>query len=327
MKKRVARYQKAGQKAAQWLLGLQHDDGSFTGADFREDVYHKIPYSFSMVGYVPQAHRLLEWVKEHDLQDSGELRHYYSPNVMQVYKDAWIIHGAQRLGRFDISYPVMNFMLPSQAPCGGFPCEGRDEERVWSVTTAWCGHAALYMGRLDVARKAGDCLQQMIAQQPDETKHYFFMTLDGKLITPEIDADAQAIDAFVDATQPNQLYWEVGITMIFLGHLYQATGAAEYLQTATSFFEFNLRCRDDVFAHPNSAKNGLGAAIYYSLTRDKRARDAACRLADFLVATQEPAGGWRYEQEDDTLTIRIDHAAEYNIVLHTISSILAVMDA
>jgi len=323
MKKRVARYQKAGQKAVQWLLGLQRDDGSFTGPDFTEDVYHKTPYSLSMAGYFPQAHRLLAWVKENDLQDSGELRHYYSPNVMQVYKDAWMLHGAQRLGRFDISYPVMNFIMTFQAPCGGFPCEGRDEQQVRSLTTAWCGHAALYMGRLDVARQAGDCLQQVIAQQPDEMKHYFFMTLDGKLITPETDADAEAIDA----TQPDQLYWEVGVPMIFLGHLYQATGAAEYLQALTSLFEFNLRCCDDGFAHGNSGKNGLGAAIYYSITGDKRARDAACRLADFLVATQEPAGGWRYEHEPDTLTYRIDHAAEYNIWLQEISSILAAMDA
>ena len=323
MKKRVARYQKAGRKAAQWLLGLQHDDGSFTGPDFGEDVYHKTAYSLSLAGYFPQAHRLLEWVKENDLQDSGELRHYYSPNVMQVYKDAWMLHGAQRLGRFDISYPIMNFMATFQAPCGGFPCEGRDEQQVRSLATCFCGAAALYMGRLDVARKAGDCLRQMTAQQPDEMKYYFFMTLDGKLITPEIDADAQAIDA----TQPNQLYWEVGAPVVFLGRLYQATGAAEYLQTATSVFEFNLRCRDDVFAHGNSGKNGLGAAIYYSITGDERARDASCRLADFLVATQEPAGGWRYEQEDDTLTIRIDHAAEYNIWLQEISSILAARDA
>ncbi|MBC7287569.1 MAG: hypothetical protein H5T86_05890, partial [Armatimonadetes bacterium] len=243
----------------------------------------------------------------------------YSPGRMQVYKDAWACIGAHRLGRFDLSYPVMSFIESFQAPCGGFPCEGRGDPWVRSLTTAWAGHAALYLGREETARRAGDCLLRMIEQQPEPEKFYFMMSLDGRLATPQWTSHCPCIDA----TKPAQHYWEAGIAIILLSRLYQATAEDKYLAGATELFQFKLRCQPDAFAHGNAGKDGLGAAIYFTVTGDERAKDAACSEADFLCETQLHDGSWRFDYEPDNLVIKLDHAAEYNIWLQEIAAALA----
>lgn len=85
---RLERYRSVGRRAAEYLLAHQRPNGAFTGDDFPEDVYHKNAYFLAVAGYVAEAHKLLDWVREHNLTDTGELRHYYSPGRMQVYKDA-----------------------------------------------------------------------------------------------------------------------------------------------------------------------------------------------------------------------------------------------
>ncbi|MFQ6099228.1 MAG: hypothetical protein ACE5O2_15960, partial [Armatimonadota bacterium] len=162
MTERIQVYRRAGRKAARYLIKHQRPNGAFIDEGFREDVYHKNCYSLSVAGFWSEAHRLATWVRDNELRPSGELLHCYSPGRMQVYKDAWMLHGVHRLARFEISYPLMDWIATFQAPCGGFVCEGREDAWVRSLTTAWCGVAALYVGRLDVAHRAGNCLLQML---------------------------------------------------------------------------------------------------------------------------------------------------------------------
>jgi hypothetical protein len=71
--------------------------------------------------------------------------------------------------------------------------------------------------------------------------------------------------------------------------------------------------------------SSLAAAIHYLNTGDTRARDAVYTCLDFLLETQYPEGGWRGENEPNTLLIYIDHAAEYNVWIQEDVSILAAM--
>lgn len=322
MDHRIEAYRAAGRKAALFQIAHQRPDGGLTGDDYQEDVYHKSVYSLAVAGFWTEAHRLAGWIWRHDLQASGELRHYYSPGCQQVYKDAWMIHGLHRIGRFDLSYPVMDHLEHFQMPCGGFPMNDRADPYARALTTAWCGVAALYLGRLEVARRAGYCILQMHEQQPEEGRWYYLMLPDGRLVTPTLSDRAECIDA----AHTDQCYWEVGIAIQLLCRLRMATGEERYTQVAKRLFEFNLSCQPDGFAHANSGKNGLGAALLYLITGDPRARDAACREGDFLVETQEEEGGWRFPQERDYLVTRLDHAAEYNIWLQEIANVLASMD-
>ena len=316
MKEKIELYQETGKKAVRYQLEYQLPDGGYIWDGYATDAYHKQAYSWSMAGYVEEAHKLLTWVKDNTMLPDGELETYNG----DIYKYAWFFQGAHRLGRFDLSYPVMSFLLSCQAPCGGLPIlAGANALR--SLSTCWTGVGAIYFGRLDVAQKAAEWAISVLHQQPEEDKFYFQTTRYGELITGD-DPGAECIDT----GQPKQAYWEVGLPLQLMCRLYQATGIKKYLGFAKQFFEFKLRCHEDRFSYVGSGKSSLGAALYYLLTGDERAKEAAITFADFLVETQYPEGGWRDETEPDTILIYIDHAAEFNVWLQEISAALQAGD-
>jgi len=259
-----------------------------------------------LFGYFSQAHRLLNWVKENTLEGDGQLKDYNG----EIYKHTWFFQGAHKLKRFDLSYPVMSFILSCQAPCGGFPHFAGDE-LIRSLATAWTGVSALLFGKLDVAEKIAKCCISMLEQQPREDRFYYQMTRDGKLATEKEYPEAE----FIDTTKTMQCYWEVGFSLILMCKMYQVTGDKSYLEHAGRLLDFKLRCQEDAFAYWGSGKSSLGAALYYSLTGDERAIDAVFRWCDFLVKTQFPDGSWHYDDEPDELLTRIDHAAGLNVWL------------
>lgn len=314
MDDKITCYQQAGLKAVQYQLQYQREDGCYIWEGYANDAYHKQAYSWALAGEVEPAHRLLTWIQRNTLQSNGQLKDYNG----DCYKHSWFFQGAHRLGRFDLSYPVMRFLKSCQMPCGGLPHFAGDPY-MRSLATCCTGLSALYFGDLDMARTIGECAISMLEQQRDEGKFYYRMTPDGKLVTPDVSAE----DALcIDVTKPKQDYWEVGLPLQLMCRLYQATGEERYMGYARRFFEFKLRCYADNFSYVGSGKSSLGAAVYYLITGDQSAREAAMRFCDFLVATQCPEGGWRDEDEPDILLIYIDHAAEFNVWLQEIAAII-----
>lgn len=318
MSDRIGVYQQVGIKAVEYQLKYQLPDGGYIWEGYADDAYHKQPYSWAIGGFVEPAHRLLTWVRDKTLQPDGQLAAYNG----DCYKLSWFFQGAHRLGRFDLSYPVMSFLLSCQAPCGGLPHFAGDKY-LRSLATCWTGVSAVYCGRLDVAQRAAEWAISVLEQQPEEGKFYFRTTRDGRLVTPEIDP-AGALH--IDVTKPKQDYWEVGLPLQLMCRMFQATGNRKYLDYARRFFEFKLICFEDRFTYVGSGKSSLGAAQYYLLTGDRRAREAAVSFAEFLVDTQYPEGGWRDEGEPDILLIYIDHAAEFNIWLQELCALLPAGD-
>ncbi len=107
-------YLKAAQKGSEWLVSKQQEDGSITKAE----VYYKAPYALSVTGRALEANKLINWIKTDVLQDNGDLN-------QNTYKNSWIVQGAHRLARFDVSLPGMGYILQTQAPCGGFCVDER----------------------------------------------------------------------------------------------------------------------------------------------------------------------------------------------------------
>ncbi len=316
MKDRIKLYQATGLKAVEYQLSHQQPDGGYIWDGYADDAYHKQAYSWSVAGHFDAAHRLLNWVRDNTLLPDGELKAYNG----DIYKYSWFFQGAHRLGRFDLSYPVMNLLLSCQAPCGGFPCRP-EAPYLQSLATCWSGVSAIYCGRLDVAQRAAEWAISMLNQQPDDTKFYFRTTRYGRLATPDLVPEAEALH--IDTTKPKQWYWEVGLPLQLMCRLYLATGMKKYLNFAWRFFEFKERCYEDAFSFVGSGKSSLGAGLLYLITGEERAREAACSFCDFLVETQYPEGGWRDEDEPDIPLIYIDHAAEFNVWLQEVSSCLA----
>jgi len=319
LEERLKRYREVALKAVEFTIKFQLPDGGYIWEGYVKDAYHKQGYSWLLAGRLREGHRLMDWARRNTLQPDGQLKDYRG----DVYKQTWFFLSAHRLGRIEISYPVMSFLLSTQAPCGGFPRFAADEQ-VRSVSTSWMGMAALNFGNLDVAQKAARCCISMLDQQPREDRFYFLMTKDGKLVTEKEDPKA----LFIDTTKPKQKYYEVGIPMMLMCRLHQVTGDSSWLDQARRFFDFHFTCYKDSFAHVGSGKSALAAAIYYSITGDEEARDAAFQFCDFLVETQLPDGSWiDRETEPDELLYYVDHAAGFNIWLQEIAMTLEGVEA
>jgi len=295
-------YLKAAQRGSEWLASKQQEDGSITEAE----VYYKAPYALSVTGRALEANKLISWIKTDVQQDNGDLNH-------NTYKNSWIVQGAHRLARFDVSLKGMSYILQTQASCGGFCVTNDTSQIVEPIYTAWGGLCTVYTGYLGNARKAGDCFIEIVRQQPDEMKFYYNMTADGELLTNS---------GFVDATKPKQIYYNPGISMIFLTRLYMATLEEKYLSAAREIFAFTLRCASDAYQTPPSGKSGLGCALLYDITGDVQARDKAMELADYLVEIQHPDGAWGFSLNDAFETL-VDITAEFTVFTTEIAAILA----
>ena len=315
MDKRFQPYREMGLKAAAFTMLKQQPDGGYVWEGFVKDAYHKQPYSWGVSGLHAPAHRLLNWVKQNTLLPEGGLKDYNG----DVYKQSWFFQGCHRIGRFDISYPIMRFLLSCQRPCGGFPHFKRDPV-CRSMATAWVGISALYFGRLDVAEKVAEWCIRLLDQQAKE-KFFFQTANDGKLLTDDTDPKGQ----FIDFAKPNQAYWELSLPWMLMGRMYMATGKKEFLDHAEEFLDIHLRFYKDRFSWVGSGKSSLAATIHYLNTGDTRARDGVHEFLAFLLKTQHPEGGWRGETEPDIPLIYIDHAAEFNVWIQEDVNLLEAM--
>ena len=116
-------------KAVDFQLGFLGEDGSYIWDGYVSDAYHKQAYSWNLVGNNEEAHRLLTWIRDTRLRPDGSLILTDDPNDtvnnVDLYKHSWTCQGAHRLGRFDVSYPIYQFIKTCERPCGGFRCSAR----------------------------------------------------------------------------------------------------------------------------------------------------------------------------------------------------------
>lgn len=316
MNKDLQHFREMGLRAAHFSMKHQQSDGGYIWEGFVKDAYHKQPYSWGVSGFYAPVHRLLNWVKKNTLMPTGGLKDYNG----DVYKQAWFFQGCHRAGRFDISYPIMEFLLSCQRPCGGFPHFEKDAVcRV--LPAAWMGVAALYCGRLDVAERVADWCVRVLEQQPDTGRFYYQTDDDGRLLTGNTEPRGECIDFGA----PQQPYWEIGLPWMLMGRLYQATGRHEYLGLAARFFEVHLKCHEDRFTHTGSGKSSLAAAVHFLNTGDERAREAVLAFLTRLAETQLPQGSWLPRGAPDAPLYHIDAAAEFNVWIQEDVNILEAM--
>ena len=177
----------SARRAARWIVAQQKPDGSFFDAEAGIGGYYKVPYALAASGYVPEAVRLLSWVRAHNFTPAGDFRGPSRKATLgfhddwPTYGNAWLIQGAHRLGQFDLSFRGAEFLLGLRAPCGGFQALDGGQPLVDSLSASWAGLAELTVGNLDVAGAAAACVERLVTQQTDPTRFYFRMTPEGKL--------------------------------------------------------------------------------------------------------------------------------------------------
>lgn len=318
---------KAIRNAVDFQLGFMGKDGCYDWPGYAHDAFHKQAYSWNLVGNNEEAHLELTWVRDTRLRPDGSLILTEDPNDtvnnVDLYKHAWTCQGAHRLGRFDVSYPIYNFIKTCERPCGGFPLQ-RAMEFCRAMTTGWCGVTAIYFNDLDLAKRCADWCLSVQQQNTDPGKYYFMTDDEGKIVKEDKGGE------FIDITKTKQCYWEVGFCMLLFDRLYQVTGDKKYLEPVGKWLDFLFTCREDVWQYWGSGKAALGAAMYYSFTGDERGIEAACGFIDFVVREQvkiadkdgKYAGGFWFDDEPDILLIYVDHAACFSgWVLDSISYI------
>ena len=163
---------KAIRRAVDFQLGFLQPDGCYVWDGYAPDAFHKQAYSWNLVGNNEEAHLQLTWIRDHRMRPDGSLILTEDPddtvNNVDIYKHAWTCQGAHRLGRFDVSHPIYNFLKTCAKPCGGFPLQ-RAMPLARTMTTAWVGITALYFNDMDAAPTGASGCRPPSQTPPDTT--------------------------------------------------------------------------------------------------------------------------------------------------------------
>ncbi|MGV7222927.1 MAG: hypothetical protein ACQ9MH_15535 [Nitrospinales bacterium] len=304
----LEKYRKFAYESAQWLANRQNLDGSIDPAeDGLIDVFYKIPTALALNGFTDKAERLLEFVLNRNMTLDGDFPEprgfgWYS-TVHYPYQNGYLIMAAQRLGRFDISYPAAKFLITQQDSkhFGVYSSRVSLGERGESdtVSTSISGLSWVFTGNLEPARKAATWLEWMLDSQPDLGKG-FYCTLNeqGELITSYPEDESQR--RFIGTQEPDQIWYFAGLAIAFLAELYLATGTSHYLELSERYNDFLESCTE---AHhgPSSGKQGWGAALLYRITKKERYLKIALDVADYVVG-RRPDGQANWGSTDGNIT-------------------------
>lgn len=303
--KSVESYKASAERGTQWLVSKLREDGSYGPGTDDIAYYYKGPYALSVTGHISEALRMLEHIKNTFMREDGDFRlkerkseNDFLNRDYYTYANAWIIMGAHRLGRFDISYKAMDFLMNFRDPSsGGFFSERPLVEgggRIDTISASFNGLVCLYLGHLREAVEAGDFLVSLLEMQPKGSGKFFSSYSAEKGLITEFPTE-RALHYVVDSRNEKQWYFFVGYPAGYLSKLYVVTGNAKYLRAADGYFNFATSCREDVYHYPPSGKLAWGSAVSFKVTKTEKYRQAAENLAEYILRIQNPDGSWLYD--------------------------------
>ena len=281
--------------------------------------YYKALWALAAVGETDAGNRLATWiasnVQSEDGDFAGQLRgdgHNYS----YAYPNAWIICGAQKLGRFDITARGMEFLLLLQhAEDGGFRVQRDREDAAQDVLcSAQGGNACLFTGHVAQAKNVGKFLRTVWDAQPDPEHALYFAYKPGVGLRTEVPDDRQRLFSIRD-DRPRQMYFNMGIAAAFLSRLAMATGDREWIELGKRYLELGFHVQDEMYETAQVGKVGWGAALTYRVSGDKRYLDLATRVGEALIKQQTPEGAWDNTGGYTTDAVRTEVTCEFIVLL------------
>lgn len=292
----LARLCGARDRGGAYVLRRQRADGGVA-------VHFKGLSALQVCGYSRAANRLCEWIR-HRWMGSGEFRmppFKTSPEKNPIYPASWIVTGAHRLGQFDISRAAMDFLAGFRdARTGGFYCftrpntEDAEQELIY---VGYCGLAALYAGRLDVAEGVGDWMRVVMDAQPNFPEELYTVYTRGQGLITLPPPERRRMYVVTSQATDDQLFFQPGAASAFLAHLFQASGDERWLTLAMEYMRFAEVADDHLFRTVRAGKVGWAAALLYSLTGQQKYREMAIRVGDNLIALQKRSGCWYAVEE------------------------------
>jgi hypothetical protein len=150
-------------------------------------------------------------------------------------------------------------------------------------------YAYVAAGDLPKAVAAERFLRRLLDEQSDSTErlYCFYDTRKG----PVTDfAENLRVQGCLERGRTAQPHANLGLSISALAKLYEATGNAEFLETAQGFMAFELGCRDDLVTHAQNHKVGWAAALLWRHTRRDVYHDLAVAIADKVARSLLPDG-------------------------------------
>jgi hypothetical protein len=96
----------------------------------------------------------------------------------------------------------------------------------------------------------------------------------------------------VRAHAGRQPFATLGWATVFLARAFEALGDDALLEAAIELHDLTAALGDDVWAWPEHAAVGLGAAVLHQVTGEQAFLATAERIADMLCETQSADGSW-----------------------------------
>jgi hypothetical protein len=316
----VTRLAEARDRGVAYLTQRQRDDGAL-GNPEQEGLgpYYKALWAFAAGGRADAGNRLADWVARNVLTEEGD---FSGPmrgtdhDSSYPYSNAWMICGAQKLGRFDISYRGMEFLpLLQHREDGGFRIKRDDESAPQDVLcSAQGGNACLFTGHIAEAREVGRFLRTIWEAQPHPERELFFAYRPGQGLRTDFPDERQRMFSIrVDRTR--QRYFNMGIAAAFLVRLAQATGDPEWIALAKSYLQIGFDVLDEMYETAQVGKVGWGAALAHAATGEQKYRQLAERVGEALLAQQTDSGGWDNTGGYTTDAVRAEVTAEFVVLL------------
>lgn len=293
----VNRFREARDRGGDFLANIQDEDGSMPGFEQGADAYWGMPIALQVSGHSDSSNRLLQHIRENGFTSEGDIGPSQRSDLAYAYPISWIVEGAHRLGQFDLSQRGMDFIMRSwDSESGGFYSNfsqrSEDGKQDLWITSA-CGRAALYTGRIEVARAVGMWFERLMELQPNYPAQMFtvYSRSVGLHSEPSAGDDPNRYILNMNATT-DERFFNPGISGGFLARLYMATGENKWLDLAKEYMMCADIASEYLYTILRAGKTGWAAALLYTLTGESKYRDMAVRIGETLLRTQAEEGYW-----------------------------------
>ena len=316
----IERLRESRDRGIGFLLERQREDGAIGNPEADGlGPYYKALWALAAAGQPEAGNRLATWVAKNVLAEdgdfSGPLRgdgHNYS----YAYPNAWMICGAQKLGRFDISRRGMEFLLLlHHAEDGGFRTRRDDEESAQDLLcSSQAGNACLFTGHLSEAKNVARFLRTVWDAQPHPERELFFSYKPGTGLRTDFPPERQRLFS-IRVDERRQMYFNMGIAAAFLARLAMATGDEEWVELGKKYLSIGFNVLDEMYETAQVGKVGWGAALVYGVSGDEKYLRLAERVGEALIAQQTDGGGWDNTGGYVNDAIRIEVTCEFIVLL------------
>lgn len=280
-------------KAQGWLAEAAVPGGCLDRHGLTYRGLFKAPLGLVSAGLPAEGMRALEMLTERFMPPNGDFRDppgaepdpHPAPSLeyFYPYRASWIVIGAHRLGRYDVSRRTGEFLLSLQdRNRGGFLTHPQaSPPRFHICGTAQAALAALAVGDWQAAERAADFLVRAYDVQGNGAKRFCF-TIDAAGRPVRDWPPAETGYCRLDVGRPGQKSFVTGLTAGTLALMHRTTGKERYLERAIRYHDLTRRSHDDAFTNPACGKLAWSSALLYVMTGEQRYRVDGLRAAETL---------------------------------------------